>query len=195
MTTIPPAFTTDDRYDRENASNGRSRYGAYLDHHRHLFLDDGVTTADVVWFAFSAWEIASSPIMAPGYLRTHPRVLATEPCWDDDSRPALAIRLAAPHTQEITRALGSTVRGWEPYRDVDGEVIDWLEPWHNDRLSAYATLTVRVPVQPDVLPTPRYRSGVPDTATAQHAVKTLCALMNPPIGLLVAVLGDTRGGR
>lgn len=133
--------------------------------------------------------------MSPGYLCTHPRILATEPHWDDDSRPALTVRLAAPHPPEIMKALGSTVLGWEPYRDVDGEIVDWLEPWRNDRLSAYATLTVRVPLSPEVLPTPRYRSGVPDTATAQHAVKTLCALLNPLIGLLIAVLDDIRSGR
>ncbi|HEX3786000.1 MAG TPA: hypothetical protein VHX38_40640 [Pseudonocardiaceae bacterium] len=192
MSTPPLALTVDDHYDRDNASDRVSRYGAYLAQNARLFLDDGVPTADVSWFAFSAWEIASSPIMAPGYVQTHPRVVGAEPHWDEDGRPALTVRLVAPHPLRVPEALGRNVRTWEPQRDVNQGIYAWSEPWNNDRLSAYTTLTVRVPVVANVLPTPRYRSGIPDTATAKHAVKTLCAVVNPPISYLIAALDAPR---
>lgn len=195
MSTPSPAFVVNDTYDRDNASDRVSRYGAYLAQNTTLFSDDGVPTADVAWFAFSAWEIATSPIMTPGYVHTHPRVIGAEPHWDEDGRPALTVRLVAPHPPRVLDALGPNVRTWEPQRSVGGDVYAWTEPWNNDRLSAYTTLTVRVPIATDVLPTPRYRSGIPDTATAKLAVKTVCAVVNPPISYLITVLDATRTGR
>ncbi len=195
MSTIPRAFTTDDGYDRENAGDRRSRYGAYLAQHRHLFLDEGVPTAQVDWFAFSAWDIATSPIMSPGYVRTHARVLGTDPHWDDDGRPAIAVRLVAPAPPRVRDVLGSDFQTWRPQWDLDGEVYAWTEPWDNATASAFATLTLRVPIPADVLPTPRYRSGIPDLATAKHAVTTLCTVANTVTNYLLAVLDTTGEGR
>ncbi|MCI0687960.1 MAG: hypothetical protein L0Y54_12080, partial [Sporichthyaceae bacterium] len=66
------AFWIDHDYDRAHASDGRTRYGAYLRQH----------TADLTeaWdggparFAALAWWIANSPVMWPGYVQAHPRV-------------------------------------------------------------------------------------------------------------------------
>ena len=194
MTTLPRAFATDDRYDRDNASDGRSRYGFYLADHRHLFLDD-VPTADVAWFAFSAWEVANSPIMSPGYVHTHPRVIATEPHWDDNGRPALTVRLVASWPLRVLDVLGPDVNTWRLHRDTQGCVYAWSEPWDNDTVSVFTTLTVRVPVVVDLLPTPRYRDDVPDTQTAKHAVNVLCANANTIVNALCVALDNPRGGQ
>jgi hypothetical protein len=193
MSTIPRAFTTDDRYDRDNASDRRSRYGVYLAHHQDLFLDDGVPTASVEWFAFSAWEIACSPIMAPGYVHTHPRVIGTDPHGDDDGRTAITVRLVAPFAPSVRDTLGTGVNTWQ--RHGVNEVYAWSEPESNNRLSAFTTLSIRVPLLVDALPTPRYWAGVPDAATAKHAVKTLCTILNGPVSLLLATLDNPRAGR
>ena len=86
------AFWTDDEYDREHASDGVSRYGHYVRSAARSGLMaecwDGTWDDDQVRrvrFACAAWETASSPVMAPGYIRRHPRVLSgrVEYCaWD-----------------------------------------------------------------------------------------------------------------
>ena len=68
----------DPDYDREQASDGQSRYGAYVRDHARLFdpwqdAPDGVTR-DPVDFAIAAFRVATGPIMGPGFVRWHPRV-------------------------------------------------------------------------------------------------------------------------
>jgi hypothetical protein len=64
-------FWIDDEYDRATASDGRSRYGTHLgsaafepwtDHDRHVEL------------AVFAWDRATDPMMAPGYVRWDPTI-------------------------------------------------------------------------------------------------------------------------
>jgi hypothetical protein len=69
----------DEDWDRTNASDRVSRYGAYLRGHTELFdpwheAPDGITQ-DPGEFAIAALQVATSPIMSPGYVRWHPRVL------------------------------------------------------------------------------------------------------------------------
>jgi hypothetical protein len=195
MSTIARAFTTDDRYDRESASDKHSRYGAYLAQHSRLFDDEGTPTAQLDWFAFSAWEVANSPIMSPGYVRTHPRVLDTAPHWDEDGRPALTVRLAAPLPRCVPDLMGRDVNTWDTPRDIDGGIRAWMEPWDNDTVSAFATLTVRVPVNTGVLPTPSYHRGAPDVATAKHAIRVLCTTANTIVNGLCVALDHSRDGQ
>src|SRR5262249_27987381 len=73
MSTAPEAFWIDGDYDREYASDGISRYGAYLrDATFEPWTDDGQA---VEWAVF-AWRRATGPGMSPGYVRYHVRVLA-----------------------------------------------------------------------------------------------------------------------
>jgi len=68
----------DHDHDRNNASDGVSRYGAYLRDHAHLFDPwqeaPGEVTRDPVEFAIAAFQVATGPIMAPGFVRRHGRV-------------------------------------------------------------------------------------------------------------------------
>ncbi|WP_030255963.1 MULTISPECIES: hypothetical protein [Streptomyces] len=61
----------DDTADRESASDGRSRYGAYIAQHAADFRDDGELLRPVD-FAVAAWRTATSPVMAPGYVAVRP---------------------------------------------------------------------------------------------------------------------------
>jgi len=64
-------FAFDDAADRDRASDGVSRYGVYLRRYPRLFAswDDGAAvTCDPCEFAAAAWQVATSPTMAPPYL-------------------------------------------------------------------------------------------------------------------------------
>ncbi|QKG27297.1 hypothetical protein [Actinomadura verrucosospora] len=62
-------FRFHDAADRERASDGTSRYGVYLRQNIDRFTDWGeLVTADPGMFALAAWQVATSPVMAPAYL-------------------------------------------------------------------------------------------------------------------------------
>jgi hypothetical protein len=184
LTTRPP-FRADDRADRDLASDGVSRYGAYLRQHRALFHHDGgeAPTRDPVRYALAAWAIACPPIMAPGYVSSHPRIQDVTVHWDDEHRAALAIHIAAP-APAVTATLRSPWRDWACEHWPDR----WSDPYDNDRVTVLTTLTVRIPIDPHPLPGPRYWSRVPDTDTAKRAVATLCAALNTDLTNLLAAL-------
>lgn len=185
------AFRTDDRADRDLASDGVSRYGGYLAQHRHVFHRDGdqaPPTVDAVEYALAAWTIASPPIMAPGYVSFHPRIQNVTMHWDNEHRAACAVHIAAP-APAATKALRSLWRDWV----CDSWLDRWFDPYDNDRVTVLTTLTVRVPLNPRRLPAPRYRSGIAQTQTAKDAVAALCTVLNTELnGLLAALDTPTR---
>ena len=62
-----PLVVIDDAADRSRASNGISRYSAYLRNSSSEFRDYDDTVASPVEFAAAAWRNATGPIMGPGY--------------------------------------------------------------------------------------------------------------------------------
>jgi hypothetical protein len=73
------AFWINEEYDRDQASDGVSRFGAYVRKATALAecwdgTWDGPGTRQVQ-FAAAAWATATAPVMAPGYVRYRPRVL------------------------------------------------------------------------------------------------------------------------
>jgi hypothetical protein len=174
------AFGVDDSADLSGANP--SRYGVYLAHHQHLFRDGDTPTADLAEFALMAWQVARPPIMAPSYVRAHPRVQGTDVHWDDEHRAALVVHVALP-APAVAHRLAWQDRSWTH----DRRAGRWLDPVDNTTTTVLATLTIRVPVPFEVLPDPLYRLGVPHTATAKSAVRVLCALVNAE---LAGVLAD-----
>ena len=92
----------DPDYDRAYASDGQSRYGAYVRDYARLFdpwqdAPDGVT-ADPVEFAIAAFRVATGPIMGPGFVRWHPRVCGhgVERSDDGEGRLVVSVTLATP---------------------------------------------------------------------------------------------------
>src|SRR5262245_57510639 len=116
------AFEPDEDYDHGFASNGVSRYGAYLSQHRGRFACDGKPTADAGEFAAAAWGIAQPPIMVPPYVRAHGRVQDTAVRWDDDRHLAVCVELAVSSPPEAA-GLAYPWRRWT--RDEHGH---WLPP-------------------------------------------------------------------
>src|SRR5262249_49859482 len=108
MTSASTAFWVDRDYDREYASDGISRYGAYLgDATFEPWTDHD---QQVEWAAFT-WRRATGPVMSPGYVRYHPRVLAARlerSGWDGGL--VADVTLVAAWTEQLSRALVRPVR-------------------------------------------------------------------------------------
>lgn len=113
MTTDP--FWLDLDYDREYASNGRSRYARYLDDaagpFAEIWADD-----PTVEFAAVAWRVANGPIMSPGLVRHHPRVISAEALRSDwNGQMVGSVRLVAPPPRQLADVRPAD-GGW--YRDL-----------------------------------------------------------------------------
>ena len=145
----------DPDYDRANASDGQSRYGAYVRDYARLFdpwqdAPDGVTT-DPVEFAMAAFRVATGPIMGPGFVRWHPRVCGYGLDRNDfDGRLVVSVTLA---TAAPLRLPGWAWRGWE--RDLFDD--RFLEPRTAARRPglAGAALAARQRPAPSARPAPR----------------------------------------
>lgn len=160
------AFWIDDVYDRDMASDGCSRYGAYVRQKAYMFRDGDDWIDDNVRFAITAWRIAQPPIMSPGYVRNHPRVLDNCEHWDDEGRVALTVELSiALPTQMARTTMHLDWYGW------DRKDERWIKPYDNDRPAAFATLVVRVPLPAARFPSPSYQDAVPRVRTAQLAAR------------------------
>jgi hypothetical protein len=172
-------------HDRASASDGVSRYGAYLRDHADLFdpwgdAPDGVT-CDPVEFAIAAFKAATGPIMSPGYVRWHGRVQGYDAGRSEhDGRLLLTVTLAVPSPLRLPWSW----RGWE--RDFHDR---YLEP--DDRWPVgLARLELRWPVATDQLPTPSppRRPGAPNLRDATRAVTVLVEQVNTTIGPILADL-------
>jgi hypothetical protein len=192
MLTHPDArvFWPDEDYDGEYASDGVSRYGAYLRSRAGYFRDmDGELVTDPLRFAAAAWEIATGPIMAPPYVRSHPRVLYAVPEFDDEQRLAMVVWLAGP-VPPGTGELRAHWRGW----DIDSPSGRWVAPFDCARLSVLARIEIRTPVgsTDTSLPEPRYQQGIPVIATAKEATLRLCSVLGGEVAGLLCAWGELR---
>jgi hypothetical protein len=179
----------DHDHDRASASDGVSRYGAYLRDHAELFDPwqeaPGEVTGDPVEFAAAAFKVATGPIMAPGFVRWHGRVCDYGAGRsEDDGRLLLSVTLAVPSPVRLPWDW----RGWE--RDFHG---DYLEP-DDRRPTGLCRLELRWPVGTDLLtvPAPPKVRGVPNLRDAKTAVADLVCVINATAGPVLADLEARR---
>jgi hypothetical protein len=171
--------------DRTSASDGQSRYGAYLRDHARLFdpfqdAPDGVTR-DPVEFAMAAVRVATGPIMSPGFVRWHPRVCGHDTEQSDDGLLVVSVTLAAPAP---VRLPGWAWRGWERgYRDR------FLEPQDRGPV-ALTRLELRWPLGSEQLhrPTRPRVPGRPNLVDATSAVALVVGSVNHTAGPVLAAL-------
>jgi hypothetical protein len=173
--------------DRAYASDGVSRYGAYVRDHARLFdpwqdAPDGVTT-DPVEFAIAAFRVATGPIMSPGFVRWHPRVCGygAERSDDGEGRLVVSVTLAKPASLRLP---GFTWRGWD--RDFGDR---FLEPEDRGPV-ALARLELRWPLDPEQLhQSARPRAvGRPNLVDATTAVAVVVGWVNHTAGPVLAAL-------
>jgi len=176
----------DHDYDRANASDGVSRYGAYVRDYARLFdpfqdAPDRVT-ADPVEFAVAAFRVATGPIMGPGFIRWHPRVCGYGVERSDlDGRLVVSVTLATPAPLRLP---GWAWRGWE--RDFHDR---FLEPEDRGPV-ALARLALRWPLPSDQLHQPGRPlvPGRPNLVDATAAVAVVVGSANHTAEPVLAAL-------
>jgi hypothetical protein len=183
----------DEDWDRTNASDRVSRYGAYLRGHAELFdpwreAPNGITQ-DPGEFAIAALQVATGPIMSPGYVRWYPRVLDHTVSHGENPEPGRLVCTVALATF-LPMWLGSPWWSWTTYMGRE-----WSEP-DDAKHAALARLELRWPLPVATLPRPRppARSGYPNLHDAKASVRALVEAINQTAGPVLAKLeaGDQR---
>jgi hypothetical protein len=193
-----PAFWVDRDYDQEHASDGISRYGAYL---RDAAFEAWTDHDQAVEWAVFAWERATGPVMSPGYVRYHPRVLGARlerSGWDGGLVAGVTSVSAWP--EQLTRALARAVR----LGDREAYWQDWPAEYRGSGPACYyepgeadiavrpyllTTVSAQFTVRPAALPDPPATSAARLEAGRQ-AVAVVLAELNRVVGpVLGAVCG------
>ncbi len=186
---------TDDTYDRENASAGGSRYGSYLRLNANLLHEDGDPLSPQE-FARTAWLIATSPVMSPGYVRIRPdlRDLTLVMSGEDYDRLALRIDVPLRHDVLAHRPAGQP-GDWErdPYVRSSGRWARLAEPAAGWRPALLLSASLLVPVPEDIPITPTTaRPGPVMTREAKLAVGLLAKFANTNAHLVADLTGAGR---
>jgi hypothetical protein len=189
--------TVDDVYDRENASNGYSRYAEYLRLNNGLFrdswTDEPAPVKDPAEFAVHAWTVATGPVMAPGYVRTRPDLRNISLHRDEDDHGLYAeIRVPLDHRQigggakRFPYAWQDWVedRGWGD----TGEYAGVREPDDTKRLAVLASAVIRVPGREWSLVTPTAYEGRTLADEARETVARIARYVNEDASPVVAKL-------
>jgi hypothetical protein len=192
---MPEAFWIDQEYD--NQGDGRSRYLSYINIKKDFFDScwdwDEVPAAQ---FAATAWRIATGPVMAPGYIRFHPRILSAALGRSDwDGRLLACVDLATAPPQALASSSewggGHRWRGWpskslrgrEAYSYPGGDDLA-KDPYILSSVSLRFTVpNARVPAPPAARP----RVAVLQHY-AQNAVAVLVAELSRTISPVIAKL-------
>jgi hypothetical protein len=192
------AFWIDYDYDRENASDGISRYGAYV-RQSSLVAESWDGTWDDAQvrqarFAEAAWATATTPVMSPGFVRRHPRVISAVVQFNAwDATLAGTVQLVTPWPQALASSgdWRHDVR-WQDWPMETFGGVRWREPDEHEltghaylMASAWLAFPLRVPAG---LPPPP--SGPDDCVeeAARKAVATLVRTMNAVVMPVIQAL-------
>jgi hypothetical protein len=195
MSLAPTAFWVDRDYDRECASDGISRYGAYL---RDAAFEPWTDNDQAVEWAVFAWRRATGPVMSPGYVRCHPRVLAARlerSGWDGCLVAGVDLVSAWPTQLKADLAsglrLGDRDAYWQdwPSEYLGGDTLSYYEPSEADvaaRPYLLATVSLQFTVPSAELPEPPATPAALLSA-GQQAVAVVVAELNRIVGPVLSV--------
>jgi hypothetical protein len=187
------AFWIDQEYDRDQASDGISRYGAYVRRSSELAESWDGTWDDLqtrqARFAEAAWATATTPVMSPGFIRRHPRVIAAAVqvnTWD--ATLIGNVRLITPWPRPLTTSRAWQLGQW--WQDWPAESRGeqrWREPDERE-LAGHAYLMASAWLCfPLRLSLPQPPSGPADSVEAT-ACKTVAALVQAMNAVIVPVI-------
>lgn len=193
-------FKIDTEYDRDYSNDGRSsRFAAYVRLAEHSFAEawDGSWDDGTVPFACTAWRTATGPVMAPGYVRMHPRILSAQIVRNDwDGSLAADVSLVMPQPEPLRHMplygtparLGSTWQDW-PAEHPWGRGEVFCEPSGEDvtqrsYLMASARLCFSLPDTQAALAVPHPGFAEPGVTEreAREAVEILVDALNEVVG-------------
>jgi hypothetical protein len=201
MSPAPTAFWIDQDYDRAHASDDISRYGAYL---RDAAFEAWTHHDQAVEWAAFAWRRATGPVMSPGYVRYHPRVLAAQlerSGWDGSLAAGVTLVSSWPEEIKTPLARGLKLGGRDAYwqdwpTECLGDTVSYHEPSEADvaaRPYLLATLGLQFTMASAALPEPPATSAALLSA-GQQAVAVAVAELNRIVGPVLATgLGPASG--
>ncbi|TYB38410.1 hypothetical protein [Actinomadura chibensis] len=192
-------FWVDEDYDRQNASDGVSRYGAYVRDRLDIAFaecwDDGdESSIRLAEFAAAAWRTATGPVMVPGYVRHKSRVLGVRverSNWDGSL--IATVSLVAPWPAELAHSSGWQ-RGprWRDWpTELRGKGYDFVHPSEKDVTESpflQASLAVTFPVTLDRMPEAPADPRDDVVGRAQLTVQVLAAELNHIVRPVLDVL-------
>jgi len=191
--------TIDDAHDRSAASDGISRYGAYLRNNHLEFRDWDGSVAPAVEFAAAAWRTATGPVMGPGYAEIRADINGIRITADESGEGNYAIEVDIPLTHRALKPMFPSYLGLADFGDWHTEGSPFSEHrsfWDPKYTQAALLTTTRllIPVVDTMLPTPD-----PDTpvgtvclADAKAAVRAVANIVNRHAGPAVEQLRSAR---
>ena len=183
MSTRTTAFWVNAAYDQGHASNGTSRYAAYVRQEAFEPYSDNDQCAELAVFA---WNRATPPVMMPGYVRRHPRIRAARLERSDWDGSLVAVIDLITGQHQALRSL----RGWADWpSDLFLSAESWYEPGGEDLArSRYllCTASLRFAVDSACLPRPPESgssAALPEACAASVAAIIPClnSIISPVI--------------
>ncbi|MFF4902594.1 hypothetical protein [Streptomyces sp. NPDC001068] len=139
-----------DDYDREMGDTGApldSRFGRYLTQHMDGLWDEDRT--DPAAFLAWAWNVATGPVMSPGYVRIRPDLRSVRLTQSQHDRSLLLlIETPVQHAQLAPGVRPPYVmRDWEPdrYASFDGNHLPLHDPEDDSKPALLLSATLRLP--------------------------------------------------
>jgi len=180
------AFWIDQDYDREHAEGAPSRYGTQIERNVREFADAWGDIAPV-GFACTAWRLATTPFLEPGYVRFHRRVLTADCSRNSwDGTLVARVTLVSPWPEPLSRSrTWWRDRGWRSWPETFGQFLVPSDRELSKTPHARALLVVDTPVPLDLFP------PVPDEPSAdlpELARRTVAVLARELNELLVPML-------
>ncbi|MFE1206426.1 hypothetical protein ACFW5V_32585 [Streptomyces sp. NPDC058762] len=182
----------DDEYDRANDNRFAVYVRQNLDRFRDTWSEDPAPHEDPVRFALAAFDVASMPVMQPGYVRERPDLHGVHLRRDDwDGTLFVDVGVPLRHHHLKGSRLPYEWRDWEAVRFQNGDYRTLQEPSGEEGVSK-AVLTysvVRVPGRDwKGLVKPTAYEGRTLVEEARRAVAVLADHINREAGPMVASL-------
>ncbi|MFI7020130.1 hypothetical protein [Streptomyces sp. NPDC050164] len=189
--------SVDETGDRTGASNGYSRYGAYIEARPtefHEYEEPGTPlTADE--FAAAAWRVATPPVLI-GYVSLRPDLDSITTTFTENGD--LVVKVAVPlrfSDLPSDRRPRHPWQDWANHYDIatrDEKYVRQVEPDIKvDRPAVLALAHILVPTADWDLPAPQHTEGRPLVEEAKQVVNEIARRVNQYAGPMVAqLLGD-----
>lgn len=187
-----PLAWIDYEHDRASASDGISRYGAYLRQRAAWFRDIDTPKE----YAATAWRVATSPVMSPGLVRMRPDLNGITLDFDEGGEGILRATVRVPVTYHRLRGASERLRypigDWHTERTWDPDGTRYEEPRASrEHTAVLVTAAVLIPINTARLPHLDAGDLDPVNRTAAtRAVLELAAQINERGGPLVDALRE-----
>lgn len=184
--------------DRAGASNGYSRYGAYIEARPTEFheYEDPETPLSGEEFAAAAWRVATPPVLT-GYVLPRPDIQSIEAVWNEneDGDGSLAFKVSVPlwfSDLASDRRPRYPWQDWTTQYDYAARDDKYRRAWEPVlKPGRPAVLTVAhllIPAADWDLPAPQHTQGRGLVDEAQAVVREIARQINHDAGPMVAQL-------